>query len=300
MSERVVGREDPRGRPTDTAEEGVAGAQGALAVDPGEGSRRLFNPLPLVVRALPPIVVFVLILLIWQFAIRPLGVPEYSLPTPSKIIQTIPTIGELTHDAAYTALQEALPGFLLGSALGFLFAIAATFIRIVAKGVMPYAVVSNSIPIIAMAPVAIAVFGSDWQSKVAIVTVITFFPMLVNAYRGLTSVDPLSLQLMRSYAAGGWTTFFKLRLPASLPYVFNGLKINTTLAMIGAIIGEYFGSPAYGLGFYIHYQGGETGHTPELWSAVTIACVIGIAAYTMVVILERLLTFWHISYRSGR
>jgi NitT/TauT family transport system permease protein len=284
----------------EAAEEQVVGAQGTLAVAPGEEGRRRYNPLPLVLRALPPAVVFVVVLLAWQFLIRPLGTPEYSLPTPSKIIETIPTIGELGHDAAYTSLQEALPGFLLGSALGFLCAIGATFFRIIAKGVIPYAVVSNSIPIIAMAPVAIAVFGSDWQSKVAIVAVLTFFPMLINAYRGLASVDPLSLQLMRSYAASGRAAFFKLRLPASLPYVFNGLKINTTLAMIGAIVGEYFGSPAYGLGYYIHYQGGETGQTAQLWSAVVVACAIGIAAYMVVVILERTLTFWHISYRAGR
>jgi NitT/TauT family transport system permease protein len=105
---------------------------------------------------------------------------------------------------------------------------------------------------------------------------------------------------MRSYAAGGRLTFFKLRLPASLPYVFNGLKLNTTLAMIGAIVGEYFGSPTTGLGYYIHYQGGESGNTPELWSAVVVACAIGIAAYMLVVALERVFTFWHISYRSGR
>lgn len=291
MSKQVAGA---------AVEDGVAGSEAVLAVSPVAEVGSAAAPLLAIRRALPPVIVFILVLLTWQFALRPLGIPEYSLPTPREIIQTIPTIGELKHDAVYTTLQEALPGFLLGSALGFLFAVAATFFGIVAKGIMPYAVVSNSIPIIAMAPVAIAVFGSDWQSKVAIVAVITFFPMLVNAYRGLTAVDPLSLQLMRSYAASGWAAFFKLRLPASLPYVFNGLKINTTLAMIGAIIGEYFGSPAYGLGYYIHYQGGESGHTPELWSAVVIACIVGIAAYLIIMILERFFTFWHISYRTGR
>jgi NitT/TauT family transport system permease protein len=130
------------------------------------------------------------------------------------------------------------------------------------------------------------------------VAVLSFFPMLINAYRGLTTLDPLSLQLMRSYAAGGITTFLKLRFPASLPYVFNALKINTTLAMIGAIVGEYFGGPSAGLGFYIHDQSGEFG-TANVWAAVVVACVIGLAAYLIVVGLERLFTSWHISYRSG-
>ena len=168
-----------------------------------------------------------------------------------------------------------------------------------ARGVMPYGVISNSIPIIGIAPIAVALFGFDWQSKAFIVAVLTFFPMLINTYEGLTSVDPLSLQLMRSYAASGPQTFVKLRLPASLPYIFNGLKINTTLAMIGAIVGEYFGGPSEGLGYYIHNEAGELA-MPEVWSAVVVACAIGIGVYLLVVVLERLFTSWHISYRSGQ
>jgi NitT/TauT family transport system permease protein len=164
---------------------------------------------------------------------------------------------------------------------------------------IPYAVISNSIPIIGMAPIAVVLFGFDWQSKAFIVAILTFFPMLINAYRGLSSIDPLSLQLMRSYAGSGWETFVKLRLPASLPYVFNGLKINTTLAMIGAIVGEYFGAQAMGLGYFIKKEAGSLS-MDEVWSAVVVACAIGIGAYLIVVVLERLLTSWHISYRSGR
>jgi NitT/TauT family transport system permease protein len=211
----------------------------------------------------------------------------------------MPTIGELKQDAWYTSVNEALPGFIIGSGLGFLVAVVAMRFRFVARGVIPYAVISNSMPIIGIAPIAVALFGFDWQSKAFIVAVLTFFPMLINAYRGLTSIDPLSLQLMRSYAAGGWETFYKLRLPASLPYLFNGLKINTTLAMIGAIVGEYFGSPSEGLGYYIHNESGELA-MPEVWSAVVVACVIGISVYLFIVMLERMLTSWHISYRSGR
>jgi NitT/TauT family transport system permease protein len=169
----------------------------------------------------------------------------------------------------------------------------------VARGVLPYAVISNSIPIIGMAPIAVVLFGFDWQSKAFIVSVLTFFPMVINAYLGLTSLDALSVQLMRSYAANEMQTFYKLRLPASLPYVFNALKINVTLAMIGAIVGEYFGAQSAGLGYFISKEAGSL-DMDQVWSAVVVACIIGIAAYLAVVIVERMVTSWHVSYRAGR
>lgn len=263
------------------------------------GPRTRARLLRVLFRVLPPIVVFVLLLAFWEYGVKALQIPTYVLPRPSDILNTMPTITELKDDARYTTINEALPGFLVGSGLGFIVAVIAMRFRFVARGIMPYAVVSNCIPIIGMAPIAVAIFGFDWQSKVFIVAVMTFFPLMINAYRGLVSLDPLSMQLMRSYAASGWETFYKLRLPASLPYLFNGLKINATLAMIGAIVGEYFGSPSAGLGYYIHNETGQLA-MPEVWSAVVVACAIGITAYLLLVTLERRLTSWHISYRSGR
>jgi NitT/TauT family transport system permease protein len=240
----------------------------------------------------------VLLILLWEYGVRALHIPDYTLPAPSRILQTIPTIDELKNDAYYTTVKEALPGYLIGSALGFLVAVVASRFPFVARGVLPYAVVSNSIPIIGIAPIAVVLFGFDWQSKAFVVAVLTFFPMVINAYRGLVSLDPLSVQLMQSYAASGRQMFTKLRLPASLPYVFNGLKINTTLAMIGAIVGEYFGAQSAGLGYYIKMQAGSLS-MDQVWAAVVVACVIGIVAYALVVLLERIFTSWHISYRAG-
>lgn len=272
-------------------------AQG-LVVPPGltDARQRRVDVRRYALRILPPIVVFFLLMAVWEYGVKLLNIPVYTLPPPSKILATMPTISELKQDAWYTSVQEALPGFLIGSGCGFLMAVIAMRFRFVARGVIPYAVLSNSMPIIGIAPIAVALFGDAWQSKAVIVAILTFFPMVINAYRGLTSIDALSLQLMRSYAASGWETFFKLRLPASLPFVFNALKINTTLAMIGAIVGEYFGGPAEGLGYYIHNESGQLA-IPEVWSAVVVACVIGIAAYLFMVALERTLTSWHISYR---
>lgn len=252
-----------------------------------------------VLRAVPSALLFVLIIAVWEAGVRLLHVPDYTLPAPSRIAQTLPTIAELPNDAFYTAVKEALPGLLLGSALGFVTAMLAARFSWLARGILPYAVISNSIPIIGMAPIAVVLFGFDWQSKAFIVAVLTFFPMVVNAYRGLTSVDPLELQLMHSYAAGRWETFRKLHFPAALPYAFNALKINTTLAMIGAIVGEYFGAQSAGLGYYISTEAGSLA-MDQVWSAVVVACVIGILAYLCVVALERIFTSWHISYRAGR
>lgn len=277
-------------------------APGAIALAPSletGGETPRVGPVRLILRFLPPAVVFVLLLAVWELGVRIFNIPYVTLPAPSRILQTIPTIDELWSDAYYTSVEEALPGFLLGSSLGFLVAVAATRWSFFARGVLPYAAVTNSIPIIGMAPISVALFGAEWQSKAVIVAVLTFFPMVLNAYRGLNSVDPLSLQLMRSYAANGWETFVKLRLPASLPFVFNALKINTTLAMIGAIVAEYFGGPFAGLGYYINNEAPELA-MDKAWSAVVVACGIGIGAYLIVVLLEHRLTSWHVSYRSER
>lgn len=261
--------------------------------------RMRVNSLRLAWQVVPPAVVFVLLLLAWEYGVKWLKIPDYTLPPPSRILQTLPTIGELPQDTFYTTLQEALPGYLIGCSIGFVAAVVAVRYRFFARGIIPYAVVTNSIPIIGIAPIALVLFGIDWQAKAFIVAVLTSFPMFINAFRGLTSVDPLSLQLMRSYAAGWWSTFLKLRLPASLPYVFNALKINTTLAMIGAIIGEYFGGQAQGLGYFIKKEAGSL-VMDDVWAAVVIACAIGIAAYLVVTAIERMFTSWHISYRTGR
>lgn len=284
-----------------TAGPDTVGAQGVRSVGhPLEVPIERERPRPLrqVLRFVPPAVVFVLLLAIWELGVRILNIPYVTLPAPSRILQTIPTIDELWSDAYYTSVEEALPGFLLGSSIGFLVAVLATRSTFFARGILPYAAVTNSIPIIGMAPISVALFGAEWQSKAVIVAVLTFFPMVLNAYRGLNAVDPLSLQLMRSYAANGWETFLKLRLPASLPFVFNALKINTTLAMIGAIVAEYFGGPFAGLGYYINNEAPELA-MDKAWSAVVVACGIGIGAYLIVVILERRFTSWHVSYRKS-
>ena len=140
-------------------------------------------------------------------------------------------------------------------------------------------------------------FGFDWQSKAAVVVVMTFFPMLVNTVAGLESASAMERDLMKTYAASYWQTLFALRLPAALPFVFNALKINTTLAMIGAIVAEFFGTPTVGMGFRISTEVGRLG-IDMVWATILVAALTGSLFYALVAALERRVTFWHASYRA--
>ena len=243
-------------------------------------------------QVLAPTVAFVAIVALWQGYLR-IG----QVPQPSSIVAALgANQSTLLDDSVATFWEEALRGYVIGCTLGF--AVAALCVRVPAlrRGLMPYAVISNSIPIIAFAPIVVFWFGFGWESKAIVVVMLTFFPMLVNTVTGLTSYDPLSRELLRSYGAGAWTIFWKLQFPNALPYIFNGLKICSTLSMIGAVIAEYFPGPNRGLGFEILNEASQSAWD-QVWAGVAIACAIGIAFYMAVVALERAVTFWHVSYR---
>jgi NitT/TauT family transport system permease protein len=142
-------------------------------------------------------------------------------------------------------------------------------------------------------------FGFDWQSKAAVIVCITFFPMLVNTVAGLNAAGRMERDMMRTYAAGYWQTLFKLRLPAAAPFIFNALKINSTLALIGAIVAEFFGTPIVGMGFRIATEVGRL-NADMVWAEVAVAAVAGSASYGLIVLVERAVTFWHPSVRGGR
>lgn len=263
---------------------------------PGRPTRttRLANPLTRerLWRALPPLVAFAVIALLWEKTLRLAQVPP-----PSQILAALGAQRDvLLDDTVATFWEEALRGYLIGCGLAFVVAMLCARFPWLRRGLVPYAVVSNSIPIIAVAPIVVFWFGFYWQSKAIVVALLTFFPMLVNTVQGLTSYDPLSRELLRSYAADPWTVFRRLQLPGALPYIFNGLKICTTLSMIGAVVSEYFPGPNRGLGFEIVNQA-NNGAWDQVWAGVLLACAIGILFYMGILLLERTLTFWHASYR---
>jgi NitT/TauT family transport system permease protein len=226
-----------------------------------------------------------------------LQVPVFLLPAPSAILTTFFANAAELLLYGFNTFRQAAIGFAIGCGLGILVAMVTARSRMLADMLVPLAVASNSVPIVAMAPLAIVWFGIDEGSKIAIVAVMCFFPTLVSTVRGLMAASPAEVELLRSYAASEWDTFRKLRVPTALPYLFNAFKICTTLSMIGAIVAEFFGGSVKYLGVYIKTEANIL-HTTNAWAAIVVACLIGIAFYLVVVAAERVLMPWHLSQRK--
>jgi NitT/TauT family transport system permease protein len=240
----------------------------------------------------PAIAVFAIGIAAWEGLVVVFNVQEFLLPKPSVIATTFwDERAPLWHAGIYT-FKEALGGFALGSSLGILAALLFAAFRPLGTAFMPFAVAANAIPIIAFAPIMNDWFGLlNPFSKMAIASVLCFFPVLINTLRGLTSVDPRSIELMRSYAAGRASIFRRVRIPASLPHMFAGLKIASVLSMIGAIVGEYFGGPITALGVTI-LNASAYSNFPVAWAGIVLASAFGILFYGAVALAERLTTSW--------
>jgi NitT/TauT family transport system permease protein len=226
-------------------------------------------------------------------------VPRVLLPPPSLILQSLGTHGAtLWGDFVQTVLKAVLIGWALGSGLGFAVAVAIDRLPFLQRGLLPLASLTSTIPLVAVAPIAVMWFGFDWPSKAAVVVLMTFFPMLVSTLAGLKASGKLERELMYSYAASYGRTLLALRLPAALPFMFGALKVNATLALIGAIVAEFFGSPTAGLGFRISTEASRM-NMPLVWGAIVVAAVTGSVAYAVLVQLERRAAFWHPSVREA-
>jgi NitT/TauT family transport system permease protein len=244
-----------------------------------------------------PLVVFVVVFAVWEALVRALQVPVFLLPAPSAILSTfLANAGELLL-YGFNTFRQAFLGFAIGCGLGILVAMITARSPLLSDLLVPLAVASNSVPIVAMAPLAIVWFGIGEGSKIAIVAIMCFFPTLVSAVRGLLAASPAEVELLRSYAASEWETFRKLRVPTALPYIFNAFKICSTLSMIGAIVAEFFGGSVKYLGVYIKTEANIL-HTTEAWAAIVVACLIGIAFYLAIVAVERMVMPWHVSQRG--
>ena len=239
------------------------------------------------------------IIYFWQLLVVAFEVPRVLLPPPSLIVQSIashwPT---LWGDFVQTVLKAVLIGWALGSGLGFAVAVAIDRLPFLQRGLLPLASLTSTIPLVAVAPIAVMWFGFDWQSKAAVVVLMTFFPMLVSTLAGLKASGKLERELMYSYAASYSRTLLALRLPAAMPFMFGALKVNATLALIGAIVAEFFGSPTAGLGFRISTEASRM-NMPLVWAAIVVAAVTGSVAYAVLVQFERRVAFWHPSVRES-
>ncbi|MEN3148087.1 ABC transporter permease [Neorhizobium sp. IRAMC:178] len=239
------------------------------------------------------------ILILWEAATRGAGIPFIILPPPSSIgARLASSVPILWADVQQTIFKAVLFGYVVGCASGFVVAILADRIAFLRRGLLPIGNMVSALPIIGVAPIMVMWFGFDWQSKAAVVIIMTFFPMLVNTVAGLGASGAMERDLMRSYASDYWQTLLKLRLPAAMPFIFNALKINSTLALIGAIVAEFFGTPIVGMGFRISTEIGRM-NVDMVWAEIAVAALIGSVFYGVVALGERATTFWHPSNRGG-
>jgi NitT/TauT family transport system permease protein len=260
-------------------------------------------PVPLLSRLrdlMVPAMFGITLLFLWQAVVKGFGIPLVLLPAPSdnwaKLSTSLPI---LWADFVQTFIRAVLPGWAIGSLAGFLVAILCDAFGFLRRGLLPLGNLFAALPIVGVAPIMVMWFGFDWHSKAAVVIVMTFFPMLVNAVTGLQAAGHLERDLMRSYGASHLASLTKLRLPAAMPFIFNALKINSTLALIGAIVAEFFGTPIVGMGFRISTEVGRLG-LDMVWAEIAVAAIAGSAFYGAIALVERAVTFWHPSYRSRR
>lgn len=250
-------------------------------------------------RILVPVIFGLTLLTLWEMAVRLYDVNPVILPAPTDVaVAFSANIPTLWADFMQTIVRGALVGYVIGCALAVLAALAIDRSVFLQRGLMPVGSFMAALPIVGTAPIFVMWFGFGPSSKVAVVVAMVFFPMLVNAVQGLKANDAMQRDLMHTYAASYWQALIKLRLPTALPFLFNGLKICTTLALIGAIVAEFFGSPTVGMGFRIKIEVGRLA-MDMVWAEITVAAIAGSGLYGIMALAERRLTFWHPSQRRG-
>ena len=248
---------------------------------------------------LPALVVFVLVVGLWEGLVRALHVQQFLLPKPSTIVSVCWTQRHSLWPAGWYTFKEALGGFAIGSGLGMLAATIIGRFRTVGTAFMPIAIAANAVPIIAFAPIFGAWFNPiSMQSKMAVAAVLCFLPVMVNTLRGLQSAEPRQIELMRSYAANDLEIWRRVRVPTSLPFLFTALKVASVLSMIGAIVGEYFGGALNALGVLINTDAGEF-RFDAAWAGILIASILGIALYSAVATTERIVLRWSAEARGS-
>lgn len=255
---------------------------------------------------LPTLLVAVGVLLTWELLVTVLNIQQFILPKPSAIFAELMKEIQLSFErksilfeATSATLWEAVGGFIIGSAMGMLVALATARWTIFSQALMPFAIAANSVPIIAFAPIMNNWFGiTNPASKMAIVAIIVFFPVMINTVRGLTLVDPIQLELLHSYAAKPFKILFALRIPNAQPYIFSALRVASSLSVIGAVVGEFFGGPRATLGVFITQEAAGFNFA-RAWAAIIMAALIGISFYLLVLFAERRIAPWNSAMREA-
>jgi len=249
------------------------------------------------VKVLIPAVFGITVIIVWEMLVCGFDINPVILPAPSSIGARLLVEGpRLWADFQQTIIKGAMTGYLFGGVAALAVAVLADRSDFLTRGILPVGGFMAALPIVGTAPIFVKWLGSDWESKAAVVAVMVFFPILVNTVAGLKDTSAMQRDLMRTYGAGYWPTLFKLRLPAAMPFIFNGLKIATTLALIGAIVAEFFGSPTVGMGFRISTSFGQLA-LDMVWAEIVVAALAGSAFYGAMTLIEKRMTFWHPSQR---
>ena len=245
-----------------------------------------------------PLLFGAFLIYLWEVAVRGFGVSPVLMPAPSatarRLVDSLPILRE---DFVQTFMRSVLSGYVIGCGAGFLVAVIAHRFVFLKRGLLPLGNFVSALPVVGIAPIMVMWFGFDWPSKAAVVAVMCFFPMLVNTLAGLAVAGSIERDLMRSYGAQPGQTLLKLHLPAAMPFIFNALKINSTLALIGAIVAEFFGTPLHGIGFRISIEVARMS-LDMVWAEIALAALAGMAFYGLVALAERVTTSWHPSYRT--
>ena len=266
--------------------------------DPGPGPARSYDWNRRAAVVVPPLLVFVATVGMWEAVIEIFEIQRFLLPRPSEIVALFfEDFGRLINQGRNT-LGVAGRGLILGGAIGVGLAAVSFRTRWLAEGLGMYAAVLKAVPVISLAPLTVVWFGIEAGSKIATVTIATAPILYTFTLVGLRRADPNAQELMRSYAAGRIRTFWSLHVPYALPYFFSGLRISVTIAMIVAIISEYFGGSFENLGGYIRNEANNI-HTVEVWTAIVMACTLGIGLYMSVALIDRFVLRWHSSKRGG-
>ena len=250
-----------------------------------------------IARLAAPVLFGLVVIWVWEMLVVGLHVPFVLLPPPSAIALAFwNNAGTLAVDFDQTFLHAVLVGYGIGCGSGFLLALVLDRSLFLQRGVAPFANMMSAMPVVGIAPIMVMWFGFDWPSKAAVVALMTLFPMLVNTQAGLMAAGAMERDLMQSYAAGYRQVLLKLRLPAAMPMVFNALKVNSTLALIGAVVAEFFGTPIRGMGFRISTESARM-NLDIVWATITLAALAGSISFGLIAALERGVVFWHPSFQ---
>ncbi len=244
----------------------------------------------------PPLATAIIVGIAWEAITVGLAIPSYFIPSPSRIWEAFWSAPATLLWHAGITLFEAITGCLIGSVLGALLGVAFAYSRILARGLLPFFIAANTIPVVAIAPIIILWFGHGVEAKIAVTAFLSFFPLALNMMKGLQSYDRVIMDVFHVAAATPLQRLFKMRLPSALPYVFVGVKINVSYSVIGAIVAEFVQADR-GLGFVIMTTY-RTLNMPRLWAALIVSATIGMVFFALVTLVERLAISWHSSMRS--